>query len=79
MHVQNTLTDTIGLLSPSSWPLDDALKKISKSKQGALVFITNVMSESDTSNIELIQQKKSNNATNKCLHEQRQQSTGFCL
>ena len=57
VHVQNTLTDTIGLLSPSSWPLDDALKKISKSKQGALVFITNVMSESDTSNIELIQQK----------------------
>ena len=60
VHVQNTLTDTIGLISPSSWPLDDALKKISKSKQGALVFITNVMSESDTSNIELIQQKKSN-------------------
>ena len=60
VHVQNTLTDTIGLVSPSSWPLDDALKKISKSKQGALVFITNVMSESDTSNIEAIQQKKSN-------------------
>jgi 3,4-dihydroxy 2-butanone 4-phosphate synthase/GTP cyclohydrolase II len=60
VHVQNTLTDTIGLLSPSSWPLDDALKKISKSKQGALVFITNIMSESDTSNIEVIQQKKSN-------------------
>ena len=60
VHVQNTLTDTIGLLSPSSWPLDDALKKISKSKQGVLVFITNVMSESDTSNIEAIQQKKSN-------------------
>ena len=60
VHVQNTLTDTIGLLSPSSWPLDDALKKISKSKQGVLVFITNMMSESDTSNIEAIQQKKSN-------------------
>ena len=60
VHVQNTLTDTIGLISPSSWPLDDALKKISKSKQGALVFITNIMSESDTSNIEVMQQKKSN-------------------
>jgi len=60
VHVQNTLTDTIGLLSPSSWPIDDALKKISKSKQGALVYITNTMTESDTSNIELIQQKKSN-------------------
>ena len=60
VHVQNTLTDTIGLLSPSSWPLDDALKKISKSKQGALVFITNTMTEADTSNIEMIQQKKSN-------------------
>ena len=60
VHVQNTLTDTVGLISPSSWPLDDALKKISKSKQGALVFITNTMSEADTSNIEVIQQKKSN-------------------
>ena len=60
VHVQNTLTDSIGLLSPSSWPLDDALKKISKSKQGALVFITNTMTEADTSNIEMIQQKKSN-------------------
>ena len=60
VHVQNTLTDTIGLLSPSSWPLDDALKKISKSKQGALVFITNTMTAADTSNIEMIQQKKSN-------------------
>ena len=60
VHVQNTLTDTIGLVSPSSWPLDDALKKISKSRQGALVFITNTMTEADTSNIEMIQQKKSN-------------------
>jgi len=60
VHVQNTLTDTIGLLSPSSWPLNDALNKISKSKQGALVFITNTMTEADTSNIEMIQQKKSN-------------------
>ena len=40
VHVQNTLMDSIGLISPGSWPLDDALKKISKSKQ-ALVFITN--------------------------------------
>ena len=60
VHVQNTLTDAIGLLSPSSWPLDDALRKISKAKQGALIYITNTMTESDTSNIELIQQKKSN-------------------
>ncbi len=60
VHVQNTLTDAIGLLSPSSWPIDDALKKIAKSKQGVLVYITNTMSEHDTSNIELIQQKKSN-------------------
>ena len=60
VHVQNTLMDSIGLISPGSWPLDDALKKISKSKPGALVFITNNLSEIDTSNIETIQQKKSN-------------------
>ena len=36
VHVQNTLTDAIGLLSPSSWPIDDALKKLFKSKQGVI-------------------------------------------
>ena len=69
VHVQNTLTDAIGLLSPSSWPLDDALRKISKAKQGALIYITNTMTESDTSNIELIQQKKSNKGYMKTIEQ----------
>jgi 3,4-dihydroxy 2-butanone 4-phosphate synthase/GTP cyclohydrolase II len=46
VHVQNVLTDTIKSINLSTWPLDSALKKISKSKQGALVFITENLSSS---------------------------------
>ena len=41
MHVQSILSDTIKSKSFGSWTLENALKKISKSQQGALVFITN--------------------------------------
>ena len=44
VHVQNVLTDTIRSMNLSTWPLDSALKKISKSKQGAMVFITDNLS-----------------------------------
>jgi 3,4-dihydroxy 2-butanone 4-phosphate synthase/GTP cyclohydrolase II len=44
VHVQNVLTDTIKSTNLSTWPLDSALKKISKSKQGAMVFITENLS-----------------------------------
>ncbi len=44
VHVQNVLTDTIRSTNLSTWPLDSALKKISKSKQGAMVFITENLS-----------------------------------
>ena len=44
VHVQNVLTDTIKSTNLSTWPLDSALKKISKSKQGAMVFITDNLS-----------------------------------
>ena len=40
VHVQNVLTDTIRSTNLSTWPLESALKKISKSKQGDMVFIT---------------------------------------
>jgi len=46
VHVQNVLTDTIKSTNLSTWPLDSALKKISKSKQGAMVFITENLSSS---------------------------------
>ena len=39
VHVQNTLTDAIGLLSPSSWPLDDALRKLVKRSRGRLYIL----------------------------------------
>ncbi len=41
VHVQSILSDTIKSKSFGSWTLENALKKISKSQQGALVFITN--------------------------------------
>lgn len=41
VHVQNFLTDTVKISNPKSWPLEDALKKICKSKQGVAVIITN--------------------------------------
>tara|TARA_Y100000590_G_scaffold169037_2_gene193614 strand:+ start:30884 stop:31981 length:1098 start_codon:yes stop_codon:yes gene_type:complete len=50
VHVQNVLSDTIKSLNTTSWPLDNALKKIAKSKQGAMVFITNNLTLSNISN-----------------------------
>ena len=40
VHVQNVLTDTIKVKPNSSWSFDNAMKKIAKSDQGALVFIS---------------------------------------
>ena len=40
VHVQNVLTDTIKIKPNNSWSLDNAMKKIVKSEQGALVFIS---------------------------------------
>lgn len=40
VHVQNILTDTVKISPMRGWPLEDALKKISKSNQGAAVIIT---------------------------------------
>ena len=40
VHVQNVLTDTIKVKPNNSWSLDNAMKKIVKSEQGALVFIS---------------------------------------
>ena len=51
VHVQNVLVDTIKAANLSTWPLDSALKKISKSKQGAVVFITENLSSSQINNL----------------------------
>ena len=51
VHVQNVLTDTIKAINLSTWSLDGALKKISKSKQGAMVFITENLSVSHINNL----------------------------
>ena len=51
MHVQNVLTDTIKSKDFSTWPLDSAMKKIAKSKQGAIVFITENLSLSQIINL----------------------------
>ena len=56
VHVQNVLTDTIRSTNLSTWPLDSALKKISKAKQGAMVFITENLS---TSHINYLKTTKS--------------------
>ncbi|MBS83079.1 MAG: 3,4-dihydroxy-2-butanone-4-phosphate synthase [Gammaproteobacteria bacterium] len=50
VHVQNVLSDTIKSLNITSWPLDNALKKIAKSKQGAMVFLTNNLDLSHITN-----------------------------
>ena len=51
VHVQNVLTDTIKSKDFSTWPLDSAMKKIAKSKQGAIVFITENLSLSQIINL----------------------------
>tara|TARA_B100000579_G_C22823916_1_gene852052 strand:- start:1012 stop:2097 length:1086 start_codon:yes stop_codon:yes gene_type:complete len=45
VHVQSLLVDTIKMKPYASWSLDSALKKISKSEQGALVFISHSLDE----------------------------------
>ena len=61
VHVQNVLTDTIKSTNLSTWPLDSALKKISKSKQGAMVFITENLS---TNHINYLRTTKSRSVKN---------------
>ena len=45
VHVQNVLIDTIKTKHSSGWSLDNALKKIAKSDQGAFVFISHALDE----------------------------------
>tara|TARA_B100001758_G_C18404184_1_gene610930 strand:+ start:503 stop:1588 length:1086 start_codon:yes stop_codon:yes gene_type:complete len=51
VHVENVLTDTVKAKNLSVWSLDASLKKISKAKQGALVFITNNLSISQINDL----------------------------
>ena len=62
VHVQNVLIDTIKATNLSTWPLDGALKKISKSKQGAAVFITENLSINQIHNLK---KSKKRNIKNK--------------
>jgi len=61
VHVQNVLTDTIKSTNLSTWPLDSALKKISKSKQGAMVFITENLSTNQISYLKTTRSRKIKN------------------
>jgi 3,4-dihydroxy 2-butanone 4-phosphate synthase / GTP cyclohydrolase II len=60
VHVQNVLTDTIRSTNLSTWPLDSALKKISKSKQGALVFITENLSSNHINYLKITKSRRVN-------------------
>mgnify|MGYP006242026501 FL=1 len=60
VHVQNTLFDTFKITSDTSWSFEDALTKISKSSQGAFVFISSPL---DSSHIDQISAIKKNNRT----------------
>ncbi|VAW55105.1 3,4-dihydroxy-2-butanone 4-phosphate synthase / GTP cyclohydrolase II [hydrothermal vent metagenome] len=40
VHMKNALTDSFGLQHSKSWPLQDALKQISQSKQGVVVVLS---------------------------------------
>ena len=53
VHVQNILTDTVKSTNFSTWPIDSALKKISKSKQGVVVFITENLTSNQINNLKL--------------------------
>ena len=53
VHVQNILTDTVKSTNYSTWPIDKALEKISKSKQGAVVFITENLASNRIDNLKL--------------------------
>ena len=51
VHVQNVLTDIIKVKPYSSWSFENAMKKIAKSEQGALVFISYPFDEIQLENI----------------------------
>ena len=40
VHMKNTLTDALGSLDIKSWPLQDALNQVAKSKQGVVVVLS---------------------------------------
>jgi len=40
VHMKNVLTDALGSLESKSWPLQDALKQVSKVKQGVVVLLS---------------------------------------
>ncbi len=40
VHMKNALTDAFGSLDAKSWPLQDALKQVAKSKQGVVVILS---------------------------------------
>ncbi|GIS45819.1 MAG: hypothetical protein Ct9H90mP18_01510 [Gammaproteobacteria bacterium] len=58
VHVQNTFFDTFKITSDTSWSFENALTKISKSSQGAFVFISSPL---DSSHIDQISAIKKNN------------------
>jgi len=40
VHMKNVLTDALGSLESKSWPLQDALRQVSKVKQGVVVLLS---------------------------------------
>lgn len=71
VHVQNFLSDTLKLSNIKGWPLEDALKKISKSKQGAAVIITR------NNSIDSINSIKNLNINNKNVKRDEQRTIGI--
>ena len=69
--VQNFLSDTLKLSNIKGWPLEDALKKISKSKQGAAVIITR------NNSIDSINSIKNLNINNKNVKRDEQRTIGI--
>ena len=63
VHVQSILSDTIKSKSFGSWTLENALKKISKSQQGALVFITNNLDNLQIDSLMINNSQAKNNKT----------------
>ena len=63
VHVQNVLIDTIKATNLSTWSLDNALKKISKSKQGAAVFITENLSINQVLNLKSSKKELANKSS----------------
>ena len=58
VHVQNTLYDTFKIKTNASWTLDAAIKRISKSSQGALVFISSELNSLQLGNFSSSKTKK---------------------